>query len=241
MGKNVIRAITREAGIKLGTPSRKEFAPRVREMAGSEPELMAILEPLPAVLASMIEALARLTRRVLDIVKNEASCKKLMTAPSAACWSLSGIGSKASWPSMALVRSRRWLSMPPSNSRNASPSRAMSVRISASRHDWPEDQSSDLRRRRGQQAAEGRYQSGETDITGKISRCGDELARTALYEAAHSLLVRSRKWSSLRAWGLAVAERRGMAKAKIAVARKLAVILHGMWIDDADVSFAKQT
>ena len=45
-----------------------------------------------------------------------------------------------------------------------------------------------------------RYQSGETDVQGKISRCGDELARTALYEAAHTLLVRSRKWSSLRAW-----------------------------------------
>ena len=79
--ENVIRAITREAGIKLGTPSRKDFAARVREMAGSEPELMALLEPLLAVLASMIEELARLTRRVLDIVKKEASCKKLMTAP----------------------------------------------------------------------------------------------------------------------------------------------------------------
>ncbi len=50
-----------------------------------------------------------------------------------------------------------------------------------------------------------RYQSGETDIQGKISRCGDELARTALYEAAHTLLVRTRKWSALRAWGIGVA------------------------------------
>ena len=56
-----------------------------------------------------------------------------------------------------------------------------------------------------------RYQSGETDIQGKVSRCGDELARTALYEAAHSLLVRSRKWSSLRAWGMQVAKHRGLA------------------------------
>ncbi|BCH34898.1 hypothetical protein MesoLjLc_68280 [Mesorhizobium sp. L-8-10] len=45
-----------------------------------------------------------------------------------------------------------------------------------------------------------RYQSGETDIQGKVSRCGDELAHTTLYEAAHSLLVLSKKWSSLRAW-----------------------------------------
>ena len=67
-----------------------------------------------------------------------------------------------------------------------------------------------------------RYQSGETDVQGGISRCGDELARTALHEAAHSLLVRSRKWSALRAWGMQVAKRRGMARARVAVARKLA-------------------
>src|SRR3546814_5098693 len=60
-----------------------------------------------------------------------------------------------------------------------------------------------------------RYQSGETDIQGRVSRCGDELARTALYEAAHSLLVRSRKWSSLRAWGMSIAKRRGMARARV--------------------------
>src|SRR5690242_20972160 len=61
-----------------------------------------------------------------------------------------------------------------------------------------------------------------------------ELARTALYEAAHSLLVRSRRWSSLRAWGMQVARRRGMARARVAVARKLACVLHRMWADDAE-------
>ena len=85
-----------------------------------------------------------------------------------------------------------------------------------------------------------RYQSGETDIQGRISRCGDEIARTALYEAAHCLLVRSKKWSSLRAWGMSVAKRRGMARARVAVARKLAVILYSMWRDDEDFRFGKQ-
>ena len=85
-----------------------------------------------------------------------------------------------------------------------------------------------------------RYQSGETDIVGKISRCGDELGRTGLVEAAHTLLVRSSKWSALRVWGLAIAKRRGMAKAKIAVARKLAVILHRMWVDGTDFRFGKE-
>ena len=85
-----------------------------------------------------------------------------------------------------------------------------------------------------------RYQSGETDIQGRVSRCGDELARTALYEAAHSLLVRSKKWSALRAWGMNVAKRRGMARARVAVARKLAVILHRMWADGTEFRFGKQ-
>ena len=86
----------------------------------------------------------------------------------------------------------------------------------------------------------GRHQSGETDIQGKISRCVDELARTALYEAAHTLLVRSRKWSSLRAWGMQIAKRRGMARARVAVARKLAVILHRLWCDQTEFRFGKE-
>ena len=85
-----------------------------------------------------------------------------------------------------------------------------------------------------------RYQSGETDIQGRVSRCGDELARTALYEAAHSLLIRSKKWSALRAWGMQIAKRRGMARARVAIARKLATILHRMWIDGADFQFGRQ-
>lgn len=85
-----------------------------------------------------------------------------------------------------------------------------------------------------------RYQSGETDIPGRISRCGDELARTTLYEAAHTLLVRSKKWSALRAWGMKVAKARGMARARVAVARKLAVILHGMWRDNTEFRWGNE-
>ena len=85
-----------------------------------------------------------------------------------------------------------------------------------------------------------RYQSGETDVQGRISRCGGELARTALYEAAHTLLCRSRKWSSLRARGLEIARRRGMATARVAVARKLATILHRMWSDEQDLRWGRE-
>ncbi len=64
--------------------------------------------------------------------------------------------------------------------------------------------------------------------------------RTALYEAAHSLLIRSSKWSALRAWGMGIAKRRGMARARVAVARKLAVILHRMWADGSEFRWGKQ-
>jgi transposase len=77
-----------------------------------------------------------------------------------------------------------------------------------------------------------RHQSGEVDFDGHISRCGDAAVRTALYTAANALLTRSSKWSSLKAWGMKVAKKRGHKKAVIAVARKLAVILHRIWIDD---------
>ena len=76
-------------------------------------------------------------------------------------------------------------------------------------------------------------------MQGRVSRCGDELARTLLYEAAHTLLTRSKKWSALKAWGMNVAKRRGMAKARVAVARKLAVIMHRMWTDHSEFRWGK--
>jgi transposase len=76
-----------------------------------------------------------------------------------------------------------------------------------------------------------KYQSGETDITGAVSRGGDPMVRTALDEGAHILLTRAVRFSALKRWALEVAKRRGMRRAKVALARKLAVLLHRMWID----------
>ena len=76
-----------------------------------------------------------------------------------------------------------------------------------------------------------RNQSGETDINGKISRWGDRLLRTYLFEAATVLLYRTKKWSPLKAWGMKLAKRIGMRKAKVAIARKIAVVLHCIWVD----------
>jgi transposase len=79
-----------------------------------------------------------------------------------------------------------------------------------------------------------RYSSGEVDWTGRISKCGDPMLRSYLYEAAGVLLTRMQKWSVLKAWGMRLAKRIGMRKARVAVARKLAVVLHRMWVDGTD-------
>ena len=71
-----------------------------------------------------------------------------------------------------------------------------------------------------------RFQSGEEDYNGHISRCGDRLLRTYLFEAAGIILHRVSRWSALKAWGTRLAKRIGSKKATVAVARKLAVILH---------------
>jgi transposase len=76
-----------------------------------------------------------------------------------------------------------------------------------------------------------RFQSGETDNQGRISRAGDDDVRSALYSAAHSLLTRTRTMSPLKSWGLRLIKTKGRRRATVAVARKLAVILHRMWID----------
>lgn len=193
--ENAVRAVLRESGLKVGSPGRKLFAARVRELASADPTLADITEPLLAIVTVMNRELERLTRHVLDAVRVEPICRQLMTVP--------GVG----------------------------PLTALAFRATVDR---PER----FRRSRDVGAHLGltprRYQSGETDVQGRVSRCGDELARTALYEAAHTLLTRCKKWSTLKAWGIGVARRRGMAKARVAVARKLAVILHRMWCDHTE-------
>jgi len=76
-----------------------------------------------------------------------------------------------------------------------------------------------------------KYQSGELDVTGSISKVGDRMVRTALYEAASVILTRTVRMSPLKSWAMGVAKRRGTKKARVALARKLGVILHRMWVD----------
>src|SRR5258705_5236702 len=74
----------------------------------------------------------------------------------------------------------------------------------------------------------------------RISRCGDEMMRVMLYEAAQSML-RSKKWSWLKAWAMQIARRRGMKKAIVALARRLAVIMHRIWVDGTEFRWTRET
>jgi transposase len=83
-------------------------------------------------------------------------------------------------------------------------------------------------------------QSGESNRVGRISQCGDGMMRTLLYEAAQVMLTRTIKWSWLKAWAMNVAKRRGKQKAIVALARRLAVIMHRMWSDGTEFRWTKE-
>jgi transposase len=193
--ENVVRALLREEGLKAGKTSGRKFTDTVRELAGTDQALSAIVSPMLDVLVTMQRQLADLTSRVVAIAGADPVCRRLMGVP--------GMGAITTLTFVAAVDR-------PDRFRQ---SRTLGAHLGLT----PK-----------------RYQSGETDIAGRISKCGDGMARSALFEAAHVLLVLTRKPSSLKAWGLAVAKRRGLNRARVAVARKLAVILHRMWEDGTD-------
>jgi transposase len=84
------------------------------------------------------------------------------------------------------------------------------------------------------------HQSGESSRVGRISLCGDAMMRTLLFEAAQIILTRPRRWSWLKAWAMKVAQRRGRGKAVIALARRLAPILHRIWCDGTEFRWTRQ-
>jgi transposase len=85
-----------------------------------------------------------------------------------------------------------------------------------------------------------KYQSGESDRMGSISKCGDAMMRTVLFEAAQTMLTRTIKWSWLKAWGMKIARHRGMKRAIVAVARRMAVIMHRMWVDGTEFRWTRE-
>jgi transposase len=166
------------------------------------PRLAAIAEPLLSVRRVMRQQLAVLHKMLLDTVRYDPVCRRLMTAP--------GVGAVVALTYRATV----------DQPQRFAHSRAVGAHVGLT----PK-----------------RYQSGETDYDGGVSKCGDALLRTMLYEAAQVLLTHGSKWSWLKAWGMRVAQRRGIRRAIVAVARRLAVVLHRMWVDGSEFRWSKDS
>ena len=199
--ENDLRGTLRNFGLKVGVVGAAKFEARIKQLVDNLPDLALLVEPLLVVRRVLREQIAILHRRLLDIVRDDEVCRRLMTIP--------GVG-----PVVALTF-RATVDVP-ARFRN---SRAVGAVLGLTPC---------------------RHQSGESDRTGAISKCGDEMMRVMLYEAAQILLVRSTRWSWLKAWAMQIARRRGLKKAIVALARRLAVIMHRIWVDGTEFRWARQ-
>lgn len=193
--ENDLRGSLRTFGLKIGVVAGSKFDSRVRELIDGQPIIAAIIEPLLEARAVLRTQFAKLHRMLLELVRADPVCRRLMSAP--------GVGPVVALTFRACVDNPARFS----RSKCVGAHYGLTPRV---------------------------YQSGEVARTGRISRCGDAMLRTSLYEAALVILTGRSHWNPLKAWGMAVARRRGIQRAMVAVARKLAIILHRMWRSDTD-------
>jgi transposase len=198
--ENDLRGTLRNFGLKVGMVGIK-FEARIRELVADHPDLAAIVEPLLIVRRVLREQLDVLHCQLLEIVRNDEVCRRLMTTP--------GVG-----PVVALTF-RATVDVPSRFSNSKAVGAAFGLTPC-------------------------RQQSGEIDRMGGISKCGDALMRETLFEAALVLMTHRRKRSWLKAWGMKIARHRGMKRAIVAVARRLAVIMHRMWVDGTEFRWTRK-
>ena len=196
-----IRGLLRGFGLKMGPVSTGRFAARVRELAAGQPMLEEVTEAMLRARDSLRAEVNALHRKVLEIVRADEVCHRLMTVP--------GVGALTALTFKAAVDDPGRFT----SSKAVGPHFGLTPK---------------------------KYQSGETDITGAITKTGDAMVRGALYEAAQVMLTRVKGFSALKRWAVDVAKRRGMMRAKVALARKLATVLHRMWVDGTDFRFSKE-
>jgi transposase len=199
--ENDLRGTLRNFGLKVGMVGTAKFEARIRELVADHPDLAAIVEPLLIARRVLREQLGVLHRQLLEIVRQDEVCRRLMTTP--------GVG-----PVVALTF-RATVDVP-SRFKN---SKAVGAALGLTPR---------------------RHQSGEIDRMGGISKSGDAMTREMLFEAALVLMTHSRKWSWLKAWGMKIARHRGMKRAIVAVARRLAVIMHRMWVDGTEFRWSRK-
>ncbi|OKO68970.1 transposase [Bradyrhizobium sp. NAS80.1] len=200
--ENEIRGTLRVFGLKLaGRITQASFEERALDLVADEPRLAAMLRPMLAARSALSQQYAVLHKMLLEVVRVESTCRRLMTVP--------GVGALTAVTYLTTI-----------------------------------DDPARFQRSRDVGAHLGRtprkYASGEIDRNGSISKCGDTLLRTTLYQAALALLTRTQRWSTLKAWGMAVAKRRGLRRAVVAVARKLAIVMHRIWTDGSEFRWSRE-
>ncbi|MER9032370.1 IS110 family transposase [Mesorhizobium sp. M0674] len=199
--ENDIRGLLRNFGLKVGKVGEVGFEARIRALTEGMPDLAEIVEPLLDVRAKLRRNFAVLDRKVVMIVQDDATCRRLMTIP--------GVG-----PVVALAYTAT-IDIPARfrNSKAEGPILGLTPVL---------------------------HESGESRRVGGISSCGDAMMRALLYEAAQALLTHVKKWSWLKAWAMGVAKRRGKQKAIVALARRLAVIMHRIWSDGTQFRWTRK-
>ena len=196
-----LRGTLKNFGLRVGVVGKGGFRGHVRELVEGREGLSAVMLPLLEAHTALEAQYNVLHKRLLDMVRDDPLCRRLMTAP--------GVGPVIAFMFVATVDI---------------PTRFPKSRLVGAHFGLTPK----------------RYASGETDHSGRVSKCGDAMMRTALFEGAQALLVCTKKWCGLKAWGMSVARRRGMKRAIVAVARKLAMILHRMWLDGTEFRWGKE-
>ena len=166
--ENTIRGLMRVQGLKLGKVHRNRYAERVLELCRREPALLTAIEPLLDARSTMRAQMVRLDRALTRTIREDATCRLLMTVPGVG--PITALAFKATIDDPTRFRS----------SKAVAAHLGLTPRI---------------------------YQSGEIDRSGHISKCGDKVMRYLLTEAAVAMLLRSRKWSALKAWGTQLAKK----------------------------------
>lgn len=200
--ENDIRGLLRNFGLKVGIVGTVGFDARIRDLVEGMPDLCELMQPLLAARQKLRETFMQLHRKLLSIVRDDETCRRLMTIP--------GVGPVTS---LAFIST---IDVPArfGNSRAVGPALGLTPTL---------------------------HQSGESHRVGRVSLCGDGMMRVLLYEAAQVMLSRVKKWSWLKAWAMNVAKRRGRQKAIVALARRMAVIMHRMWSDGTEFRWTRES
>jgi transposase len=203
-----LRGILRGFGLKVGPTTERRFAGRVRELVTGHPTLTTVAEALLAARAALGEQLRQLDKRLRDQAREDQAREDQAREDQR-------VRLLMTTPGVGVLVALTFVSA------IDDPGRFRSSKMVGAHFGLSPRQ----------------YQSGETDVTGRIAKIGDATVRTVLYEAANIILTRPVKGSSLKSWATRLAARAGMRK--VALARKLAVVLHRMLVDGTAFAASK--